>query len=233
MSYYPSDIGGFIIGYSPIGLFGTQWPPDEPTTALNTIAAYPYVQYADDDRITAFFDAYNIYTQAYLDYLNNLNLPIYTNGNIVGPLLDWVAAGLYGITRPALPTGFGSIPLGPPNTAPVNYIALNAARGGTSATFTATSDDTFKRIITWFFYKGDGKVFTPQWLKRRINRFLNGVNGTDVLNDETYAISVYPTAPKAWTIKLATTTASTIFKAAIEAGAIELPFATNWTVDLI
>jgi hypothetical protein len=230
MIYYSSAIGGFVIGFSPIGLFGTQWPPNEPTTALDIIPAYAYVQYQDDDRVTAFFTAQNIYAQAYLDYLNAVNLPIYTE--LSGSQLDFVALGLYGILRPALPAGFGSIALGPPNTAPLNFLAFNAARAGTSATFTATTDDTFKRIITWFFYKGDGKVFTPKWLKRRINRFLNGVNGTDVPNDETYDISVAPTGFKEWTITLATSVASKIFKAAVEAGAIELPLQTTWTVTL-
>ena len=43
----------------------------------------------------------------------------------------------------------------------------------------AVTDDVFKRILTWHFYKGDGKNFSVRWLKRRIWRFLQGANGTD------------------------------------------------------
>jgi hypothetical protein len=42
-----------------------------------------------------------------------------------------------------------------------------------------TDDDTYKRIITWHAYKGDGKQITITWMKRRVARFLYGVNGTD------------------------------------------------------
>ena len=44
-----------------------------------------------------------------------------------------------------------------------------------------TTDDIFKRIITWHFFKGDGKYFTVAWLKRRIYRFLYGEDGTDAV----------------------------------------------------
>jgi hypothetical protein len=54
----------------------------------------------------------------------------------------------------------------------------------------ATSDDVFRRCITWNFYKGDGNTFNIRWLKRRIQRFLNGVNGTAPNIDNTYGISV-------------------------------------------
>lgn len=233
MTGYPSDIGDFVIAFSPIGPrpLGA-WPPFGPVTVQKVIKAYPYEQYEDDDNVTAFFDAYNVYAQAYLDYLNNLNLPVYTNGNISGALLDWVALGLYGIARPVLPIGTGLPALGPPNTWTANQLPLNTATVAVEETFFLTTDDIFKRIITWAFYKGDGKTFNLRWLKRRINRFLNGYNGTDVVNDSTYDISVVPTAPKAWTITLATTQVSTIFKAAVVAGILELPFQIDWTVTL-
>ncbi|EKN4883284.1 hypothetical protein DVQ04_21995, partial [Yersinia enterocolitica] len=37
---------------------------------------------------------------------------------------------------------------------------------------------------------GDGFNFTIPWLKRRIMRFLTGVDGVDVLNDQRWSISV-------------------------------------------
>ena len=215
-----------------IGL-DTTWPPTGPTSATKVIKAYPYRQYADDDNITAFFDAYNIYAQAYVDLFNNLNLPIYTKDPVSGDLLDWIAQGLYGIARPALPTNLGVPPRGPVNSFAVNSLDVNGYKPSVPENYTATTDDTFRRIITWAFYKGDGKTFTPRWLKRRINRFLNGTNGTDIANDQTYDISVFPTAFKEWTIQLPTTTMSKIFKIAVETGAIELPVQILWTITLI
>jgi hypothetical protein len=76
-------------------------------------------------------------------------------------------------------------------------------------------------------------VFTPRWLKRRINRFLNGANGTDVLNDTTYSISVAMSGFKHWTITLPDSTMSQIFKIAVETGAIELPFQITFTIVLV
>ena len=54
----------------------------------------------------------------------------------------------------------------------------------------ATSDDIFQRIITWDWYKGDGRVFNIRWLKRRIMRFILGVNGTAPLINNTWQVSV-------------------------------------------
>lgn len=210
----------------------TPWPPGGPTSVQNTIPAYVYVQYQDDDNVAAFFDAYNIYAQAYVDWFNALNLPIYTQGPVSGPLLDWVAEGLYGIARPGLATSIGDPTQGGVNTFTANALPANGYRPGLAETYTATNDDTFRRIITWAFYKSDGKTFTPQWLKRRINRFLTGVNGTDIINDTQYGVSVAPTGFKAWTITLATTPASVIFKIAVESGILELPFQITWTVTL-
>lgn len=208
------------------------WPPSGPTSVQNTIPAYPYVQYQNDDNIAAFFTAYNIYAQAYVDWFNGLDLPIYTKAPVSGTLLDWVAEGLYGIRRPSLSTARGYPPQGPVNSFTVNSLPLNGYRPGLSDAYTATNDDIFRRVITWAYYKGDGKTFTPRWLKRRINRFLTGVNGTDVPNDTTYGISVAPTGFKDWTITLATTTYSQIFKIAVESGVLELPFQITWTVVL-
>lgn len=209
------------------------WPPTGPTTVQFIKKAYAYQQYSSDDRITAFFDAYNIYAQAYLDFFNSLNLPIYTQDPVAGALLDWVAQGLYGMSRPTLPASIGTPPQGPVNTFAVNTLPANGYNAGLPDTYAATTDDTFRRILTFAFFKGDGKVVSPRWLKRRINRFLNGVNGTDVSNDTTYDISVYPTGFKLWTIKIPNTTAANIFKIAVETGAIELPFQVTYTITLV
>jgi len=209
------------------------WPPTSPTTVQSAIKAYPYSQYRDDDQVTAFFEAYSAYAQGYVDWFNNLNLPIYTRAPVSGALLDWVAQGLYGMSRPTLPSNVGVMPMGPINTFMANSRAVNGFKGGLPETYALTTDDTFRRILTWHLYRGDGRVFTPRWLKRRINRFLNGANGTDVLNDTTYSISVAMSGFKHWMITLPDSTMSQIFKIAVETGAIELPFQITFTIVLV
>jgi hypothetical protein len=57
------------------------------------------------------------------------------------------------------------------------------------------SDDIMQRCMTWQLYKGDGKTFNIEWLKRRVMRFLTGANGTDPGINQTYQISVTFGAP--------------------------------------
>ena len=157
---------------------------------INTIIpAYLYLQYSDDSDLQAFIAAFNSQSQSYLDWFNSINLPIYTGDPISGTLLDWVAQGLYGLIRPVLPSGINQ------STGTYNTYAYNTQTYNTydligPSTYYATNDDVFKRVITWCFYKGDGFQFNIRWLKRRIERFLNGVNGTAPNIDETYQISV-------------------------------------------
>ena len=212
---YSSAFGQFVFGLSPFGAPTPQVPVPTPTTLQYTIPAYPYQEYSDDSDIRAFFDQLNAAQQTILDQFNQLNLPVYTSGSITGPLLDWVAYGLYGFLRPTLPTGITRI-IGPINTYGPNSLALDVRRViadqpgtlggfiigqsaigiasifGTSlapSPYVAT-DDTFKRVITWAFYKGDGRVFSIRWLKRRIWRFLTGTNGSAPNIDQTYRVSV-------------------------------------------
>lgn len=166
------------------------FPPVGPTTLQNQIPSYLYVEYNDDDTLQAFITAYNNLFQGYLDWFNQNPLTIYTNPNTQGTLLDWVAAGFYGFPRPALPSGTNSN-IGPYNTYDFNYnLAYNQMKIVGSQNVYATTDDIFKRILTWHLYKGDGKVFTVRWLKRRVYRFLFGVDGTDVDCSNTTPISV-------------------------------------------
>jgi hypothetical protein len=51
---------------------------------------------------------------------------------------------------------------------------------------TLATDEVYKRVVTWAFYKGDGKVFNIRWLKRRVMRFLEGTNDIN----QTYQVSV-------------------------------------------
>lgn len=197
---------------------------------LKTIPAYPYVQYQEDDNISCFFDALNIYSQAYVDWFNVLDLPIYTKAPVEGTLLDWVAMGLYGIARPGLPTSQGSPDQGPVNTFTTDEIPLNSFFPGTPDTYIAVNDDFFRRILTWKLYRGDGDFPSPVWLKRRINRFLNGVDGKDVTDNTTYDVSVVPTDVRKWTITIPSTTAGLVFKHAVNSGIISLPFQIQWSI---
>ena len=174
--------------FPPVPAEGT-FPPSEPTSLQQIIPAYLYQEYQDDPDLQAFWAAYNTLAQQYVNWFLQIGLPIYTGPLIVGPLLDWIAQGLYGIARPTLFSG-KTKDIGPLNTWPLNSIAFNARKIVGPQTYYVTTDDIFKRVITWLVFRGDGKVFNIRWLKRRVMRFLNGVNGTSYAIDNTYQVSV-------------------------------------------
>lgn len=165
------------------------WPPLGPTTTTEVIGSYPYAEYTDDDDIVAFFDSYNQIGQTFVNTVNALNLPIYTSDSISGLLLDWVGAGIYGYPRPTLASG-NTASTGELNTTELNTTEFDGYALSAPTPTTLTSDDIYKRCLTWQFWKGDGKYFTIKWLKRRIMRFILGTNGTAPNVDQTYQISV-------------------------------------------
>lgn len=208
------------------------FPPPGPTTLLKTLPSYLYCQYADDDALQAFIAAYNTLAQNYVDTFGDLSLPVYTGAGIAGALLDWVALGLYGLARPTLPA-FGSGAKGAYNTSPYNVLVYNGRVPAVTQTTFATTDDIFKRILTWHFYKGDGQVFSLSWLKRRVLRFLTGPDGIGPVISNAYTVSVTFTGAYAATITIPTGPAATIFQAAVLSGALELPFQYSWSVVLV
>src|SRR6185312_11493013 len=135
----------------------------------------------------AFVDEFNAMAQIIVDWFNEVGLPVYTG--LSGALLDWIAQGVYGISRPALVSGL-TLNVGALNTWTPNTIVVNGLEKIGPQTYYVTTDDIFKRIITWHFYKGDGKHFNVSWLKRRIMRFLFGVDGTDTNNPDHRQVSV-------------------------------------------
>lgn len=200
---------------------------------IQNLPAYLYQQYSFDpttDDLQAFFTAYNNSSQTNLDTINNLNLPIYTNPIITGVLLDWVALGIYGVQRPALSAGSGFSPLGVYDTVPLDTTAYTQNISSSPATFYTVTDDYFKRILTWNFYKGDGFQYTTNWLKRRVQRFIYGVNGTAPLIDNTYNISVTYTSGSAITIHVSNLPISPILNAGIQDGVLNVPFQYNYTI---
>jgi hypothetical protein len=212
-----------------------------------TIPAYLYEQYADDDDLQAFVDAYNQATQTLITWFATIGLPDYRG--LTGPLLYWVAEGLYGL----LPTSLASpasTAIGPPDTATPNQLTPNQFIPSTQTFYTLT-EDFFKRILTWDFYKGDGKQFSIPWLKRRVMRFLLGVNGTDpqpnlpgfvIGTETTRAISVQfsgnTLTVTIYSVLLSSQAGVTagvlsIFAAAFTGGYLDLPIQFNYACNIV
>jgi len=211
------------------------FPPTGPTGTLQIIPAFPYDEYVDDDDIGALFASYNAIAQSYLDWFNGINLPIYTGAQVSGALLDWVATGLYGYPRPTI-AFTTSQTVGPFNTYDIDTIAFNARQTPTQSAVYTVTDDIYKRLLTWHFYKGDGQQFNIKWLKRRVVRFLAGVNGTDVSVGDTSQVSVAFASKTAATITISEgvvpTTYGPVFQAALQSGALSLPFQIAFSVIL-
>ena len=199
------------------------------------LAAYPYVQYQDDDDINAFFIATNQYIQSeYVGFFDNTDLGCYTESSISGQLLDWVAEGVYGMTRPVFPQG-QEIIAGSLNTVALNTQSYNSFLSSGTTTYYFVSDDVFKRCLTWNFYRGDGAQFSVKWLKKRVMRFLNGANGIPPVIDNTYDIGI-SVSSYAVTINIhnsATYPMASVLQTAINAQVIYLPFNLTFSVVLL
>lgn len=209
------------------------FPPPGPVTVTKTIPSYLYVQYNDDDDLQAFVVGYNGMAQDYVDWFNQAGVPIYTG--LTGSLLDWVGVGLYGYARPTIES-FAVSAKGPVNTFLLNTIEVDQYIPGTAATFFLASDDVYQRCLTWHFYKGDGKVFSLLWLKRRVLRWLYGTNGTDVNVADTSGVSITISGHTV-TIDLSritnvTTDLLMTFEYAIASSILELPPQYVFTVTL-
>jgi hypothetical protein len=218
-------------------LVSFSFPPSGPTSLQDILPAFVYQQYSDDINIQALNTGFNQLAQAYQNWFNTANLPIYTG--LAGATLDYVAQGLYGISRPTLP--YGSVSMtGPLNTYQLNTMQLNSFITSGSVQVFTTTDDIFKRIITWFFFKGDGQQFSIPWLKRRIMRFLIGVNGTAPNIDQTYPVSISFGMSNTVVITITLTPSNglllfnaQIFQAAIASGALATPFNLSFSVTLV
>lgn len=198
------------------------------------IPAYPYTQYNDDPNIVAFFSAYNELAQGYLDYLNALNLPCWTSPSITGGLLDWIALGIYGERRPLLQLSEDAIARGAYNTIDYNAIPYAGLKNYAPGSTAYVADDYFKRILTWNFYKDDGSHFCIDWLKRRLARFIHGVNGIDPPLQNTFDISVTVNNGE-FSIVLPDYDDGISFflKDAIEQSLVKLPFIYRYSVSVM
>ena len=141
------------------------------------IPMYLYQQYADDSDLQAFVSTFNTLAQGYLswftDFYQATPLGVYTSANISGALLDWTATGIYNLPRPIIPVA--SSAQGEWDSIDWNTIAW----GGLGSQLIGVSDDIYKRFLTWHLYRGDGFQMSAQWVKRRIARFIYGINGSD------------------------------------------------------
>lgn len=153
------------------------------------IKSYPYTQYNDDENITAFFSAYNKMAEEIYTWMKDANLPVFSGGYNAGDQLKWIARGIYGVKPPVLVSGL-TLNFGPFNTIAFNTLPFNKREVVNKSEQVVASDDLFKRVMTWNFYKGDGFEFTIPWLKRRIMRFIVGADGLDIENDQHWSISV-------------------------------------------
>ena len=153
------------------------------------IPSYLYQEYADDVDLQAFVDAYNSLAQSYLDWFNATPLAIYTSPQISGPLLDWTMQGIYGIERPVFSSRTTRYVAGL-NSLPLNSIALNGHKYFQSGTATIATDDYYKRVGTWTTYIGDGKYFNVGVLRKKVARFIYGVNGTDITQDQVQTVHI-------------------------------------------
>ena len=145
----------------------------------NVIPAYVYDQYSDDENVQGFFEVLNAMAQGYLDWFNQTPLALYTNPNINGPLLDWVGNSLYNIPRPVI-SDVQQVVKGALATVPLTALPIAGFQISESGTSAIATDDVYKRVLTWFIYRGDGMQMSVEWLRRRIARFIYGINGTDL-----------------------------------------------------
>ena len=149
--------------------------------------AYPYVQYNDDPNTNAFFTAYNQLAAGYLQWFQQNCLGIYINKS--GALLDWIGANLYGIPRPTIGTLSTSI-RGAMGTAYMGKFTMGMLSVQQSGTASQLNDDIYKRLLTAYLFLGDGKQMSIPWMRRRIARFLFGVNGSDATVEDQQQVSI-------------------------------------------
>ena len=207
--------------------------PTATTNVTKTIPSYLYFQYQNDPDLPSLIAAYNTITQNYVDWFNDANLPIYSG--LSGSLLDWIGQGIYGLARPTLAGSSLSV-IGQIATYAIDDVPISNLNEVQPTQIFTTPDDIYKRFMTWWLYRGDGYAFTIPWLKRRIYRFLYGINGTDPGVGFTPNISVTFSESPTPTCNIVITNApapvAQYLEAAIEQQVLALPFRFSYTVTL-
>ncbi len=204
-----------------------------PTPPLQTIIpSYLYEQYSDDATLQAFVAGFNATAQGYLDWFNTTPLAVYASPAITGALLDWVGEGLYGVARPVFSTVSNQLVGGAVNSQPINTLAIDGSVSATSGGSVVANDDFYKRTLTWLTYVGDGRIFNLTILRKKIARFLFGVNGADVTLTQGEVVRIVVSGAHTLAISVPTSTAATYFQEAFAAGSLPIPFQLTATVTL-
>ncbi len=211
--------------------------PAWPTPLSKIIPAYPYQQYQDDPNIVAFFSAYNTIAQSYLDWFNQTPFGVYTSPHVNGQLLDWIGQGIYGIVRPVFSTLEKHYIVANIDGVPLDTIDIDGSSFFETGTAVTASDDYYKRVITWLTYLGDGRMTNANVIRKRVARFLYGVNGTDITASQAQNVSVAvvtsPSISYAITVPTTANPASTYFQDAFNSGTLSFPFQLSASVSIV
>jgi hypothetical protein len=132
--------------------------------------------------------------------------------------------GVYSLTQTGTTTFTYSLPVNPGSV---------TTQGQLGYTVSPATDDVYKRVITWNFYKGDGYQFNTRWLKNRIYRFLTQENGISTPIPNTYKIGVTFSSGNNVAIAINPTINSyaPVLSALINSGALQLPFQYTFTIS--
>jgi hypothetical protein len=121
----------------------------------------------------------------------DLDGPFSVGANTIVGLIQWVLTGLYGIPQPTLGALISQTSTACEfNTFQFNRRQFNQFSLTKTYNYSPANLDLYRRVATWLLYKGDGLIFGGRWLKRRVVRFLTGVNGADPGVQQTYGVSV-------------------------------------------
>jgi hypothetical protein len=208
-----------------------------PLPLQKCIPAYAYQQFSDDPNIVAWFTAFNQLSQGYVNWFNAVPFGVYTNANVNGPLLDWIGNGIYGVPRPVFSTLTTIFRAAALNAVPLDTIAIDGSSSSSSGSAVIATDDYYKRVITWLTYIGDGRMCNAMVLRKRIARFLYGVNGTDVTLSQaenvSIAVQTSPTLKYIITLPSSANPASAYFQEGFNAGFLSFPFQLAATVNVV
>lgn len=193
------------------------------SVAWKLVKSYVYQQYRDDADIIALFDAYNQIAQDYLKTFLSHSPAIYIDDVWTSGELTYLAWFLWGQRR-WYSDYASSIDLeGAIDELPIDWISAGGSLPKPRQKL-LINDDTFRRIMTWNLYRGDGAQFTIPWLKKRIKRWMIGVNGYAPLFGDANEISVN-ISNKIVNISVVTTDTSLLLslQAALYSGALNVP----------
>lgn len=191
---------------------------------------YLYQQYSDDDNIQAFVASFNSIVQNYVNQFSNpasmMMLGVYTSPVITGAFLDWVGQSVYGIPRPD--NLVNKVGPGQYDSVPWDTTAWGTLNNNNSR----ITDDQYKRILTWFLYRGDGMQMSMSWVRRRVARFLYGLNGADIDVGLTTNVNLTLSA-HVLTITIPNLPISVVFRDMIIRNILPLPFQLTYSVTIL